>query len=186
LDLNIAAIERAIEGDARAIREVANGISGALSQLMRERLAEQPECSRLDIQEILHSAFHRALQRSDLPSRARKYFVTYAVEVVRGYIIQILNQRSKESFADEASLPVATTLPPLPASRLHLDHLEAALRTLDCIDGRCRQVFEMKYFIGLSIDEIAELLELSSQTVQRDWKKARTFMYESLSEREAS
>ena len=61
-----------------------------------------------------------------------------------------------------------------------MEALDAALQQLARIDGRAHQIVEMRYFAGLSIEEIAEVLDTSHATVKRDWQKARAFLYKAL------
>jgi RNA polymerase sigma factor (sigma-70 family) len=58
--------------------------------------------------------------------------------------------------------------------------LHEALEQLERIDNRAFRVVEMRYFAGLSIDEIADVLDLSPMTVKRSWKSARAFLFKEL------
>jgi RNA polymerase sigma factor (sigma-70 family) len=66
---------------------------------------------------------------------------------------------------------------PVDAEALH-----SALEHLERIDDRAFRVVEMRYFAGLSIEEIAEVLKLSPMTVKRSWKSARAFLLKELHE----
>jgi len=61
-----------------------------------------------------------------------------------------------------------------------LEALDLALDDLEKSDPRARQIVEMRYFGGLSIEEIAEVMEISPATVKRCWQKARAFLFDSL------
>ena len=59
--------------------------------------------------------------------------------------------------------------------------LDRALENLGAVDSRLRELVELKYFLGLTHGEIAELHECSAKTVQRDWRRARALLYSLLS-----
>ena len=59
--------------------------------------------------------------------------------------------------------------------------LDQALTRLEALDARKARVVELRYFAGLEMADIADLLEVSRATAQRDWEVARTFLYEALS-----
>lgn len=59
-------------------------------------------------------------------------------------------------------------------------HIHEALEALGAIDPRLVKVVEMRYFIGLDNAEIAEVLAVSTRTVERDWERARSFLFSAL------
>ncbi len=62
--------------------------------------------------------------------------------------------------------------------------LHEALSRLGLLDARLAQIVELRFFGGFSEDEVAEILEMSSRTVRRDWRKARALLYRDISEGE--
>jgi RNA polymerase sigma factor (sigma-70 family) len=62
----------------------------------------------------------------------------------------------------------------------NIEALDLALQELAHVDERSHQIVEMRYFGGLSIDEISETLQISAATVKRDCQKARAFLFEAL------
>jgi RNA polymerase sigma factor (sigma-70 family) len=61
-----------------------------------------------------------------------------------------------------------------------IESLHAALQVLESIDRRSHQVVELRYFGGLTEQEIAALLGISVPTVKRDWRKARAFLFDAI------
>lgn len=66
------------------------------------------------------------------------------------------------------------------APNLDLVALDRALQTLAAMDGRRGRVVELRFFGGLSVDETAQVLDVSPETVMRDWKVARAWLFEQL------
>ena len=58
--------------------------------------------------------------------------------------------------------------------------LDQALQRLEALDVRKARVVELRYFAGLTMDEVAEVLDISRATAQRDWEVARTFLFQAL------
>jgi DNA-directed RNA polymerase specialized sigma24 family protein len=61
-----------------------------------------------------------------------------------------------------------------------LEALDHALAQLRLVDPRLHDVVEMRYFGGLGIDEVAEVMSVSAITVKRDWQKARAFLFDAI------
>jgi RNA polymerase sigma factor (sigma-70 family) len=72
---------------------------------------------------------------------------------------------------------------PAPEAQPNFDLLvlDEALRRLSELDARQAQVVEMRFFGGLTLDEISTMFGVSERTVKREWQKARTFLYHALS-----
>jgi RNA polymerase sigma factor (sigma-70 family) len=64
--------------------------------------------------------------------------------------------------------------------------LDLALRSLAEIDERKRRIVELRFFAGLNLDETAEVMGISSPTVQREWRKARAWLLRALNKRASS
>ena len=62
--------------------------------------------------------------------------------------------------------------------------LDTALEHLEGLDERLARVVELRFFGGLSVEETAEVLDVSERTVKRDWRKARAFLYQVLNDNE--
>jgi RNA polymerase sigma factor (sigma-70 family) len=68
----------------------------------------------------------------------------------------------------------------LPSGEDEVLHIHEALEELGKIDPRLVKVVEMRYFIGLDNTEIAQALDVSTRTVERDWERARSFLFAAL------
>jgi DNA-directed RNA polymerase specialized sigma24 family protein len=71
----------------------------------------------------------------------------------------------------------------VPAGEDHILAVHEALAELAAVDERLVRVVEMRYFVGLDMEEIAAALGVAKRTVERDWEKARSFLYRSLQDR---
>ena len=88
--------------------------------------------------------------------------------------------RRKHSRKRDPQAPVSVNVEDMPApeARSNIDvlALDQALRSLSELDARQAQVVELRYFGGLTLDEIATMLGISERTVKREWQRARLFL----------
>jgi RNA polymerase sigma factor (TIGR02999 family) len=129
---------------------------------------------------LLHEAYIGMSARdSKFPDRGR--FMGYAARVMRGLIIDFAREHralKRGSAFHITQLPTELSEPAPEVSEL--EQLSEALDVLATRDPRLAEVVDLKYFCGYSIEEIAAQRGISERTVQRDWEKARTMLYQQL------
>jgi len=129
---------------------------------------------------LLHEAY---IGMSDLaavfPDRAR--FTAYAARVMRGFIIDLVRERRalKRGGAYQIT-QLPTGIAELTEHGVPLARLSDALDELASREPRLAEVVDLKYFCGFTLEEIAAQRGTSVRTVQRDWEKARTILFEGL------
>jgi RNA polymerase sigma factor (TIGR02999 family) len=89
-------------------------------------------------------------------------------------------RRSSKRGGEALRVPLDEVLLEVETGGIEVISLDIALRSLAEIDGRKSRVVELRYFGGLSLEETAEILEVSVETVKRDWKMARAWLYAQL------
>jgi RNA polymerase sigma factor (TIGR02999 family) len=129
---------------------------------------------------LLHEAYLGMSGRAtQFPDRDR--FMGYAARVMRGLIIDFVRERRALKRGSEfhiTSLPTEA-FEAVP-DEVQLVQLSEAIDALAMRDPRLAQVVDLKYFCGYSFEEIAALRGVSERTVQRDWEKARTVLYQQI------
>jgi RNA polymerase sigma factor (TIGR02999 family) len=129
---------------------------------------------------LLHEAY-LGMSRHEAQFPDRDRFMGYASRVMRGLIIDFVRERralKRGSQFHITSLPTEA-VEAIPDER-ELLQLSEAIDTLAARDPRLAQVVDLKYFCGYSFEEIAALHGVSQRTVQRDWEKARTVLYQQM------
>ena len=171
-------LERAHQGDAQASNELFASVYGELNRLARRKLARQAAFTDLNAAGLVHEAYLCLVRQPELPGGNRRMFYAYAAGVMRSVIIDYVRKRSaqKRGWGD-IRVTLTGNDPEAESPAPEVEALDAALQQLSRIDTRAHQIVEMRYFAGLSIEEIAEVLETSPATVKRDWQKARAFLY---------
>lgn len=152
-----------------------------LNKLARCRLARESTLTQLDAPGLVHEVYLRLLQRDALCGMNRNSFFSYASTVMRSVVVDYVRQRQAKKRGGVAS-PVTLHTEQIAQQPISPDveALDNAMQQLQHIDERCCQIVEMRYFGGLSLDEIAEVLQISPVTAWRSWEKARIFLYQAI------
>ncbi|HKY92251.1 MAG TPA: ECF-type sigma factor [Nevskiaceae bacterium] len=170
------------DGDEGAKDALFTSVYDELHRLARIRLSRESTLSDLDAPALVNEAFMRLVRQESLPVETRRAFFGYAASVMRSVIVDYVRERDAAKRGDGATRVTLVTHQAAPDFRQQPDvvELDEALTDLARIDERSHRVVELRFFAGLSMEEIAELLEVSPATVSRDWEKARAFLYRAL------
>lgn len=169
--------------DEAATEEQRDRLFESLYQELRqlaERQLRRNAGALLSPTTLLHETY-LGLSRRDaaFPDQAR--FMGYAARVMRGLIIDFVRQRRALKRGAEFHLTqLDTQIPDEQADASELARLSDALDQLADRDARLAEVVDLKYFCGFSFADIAALRGSCERTVQRDWEKARLFLYREL------
>lgn len=148
----------------------------AARQLRRERASEAPRTTAL-----VHELYLKLVDQTQVDWRGRAHFFTIAARAMRQILIDHARRRNaKKRGGDRQRVTLAEHVLADDSKREDLLALDDALDRLDAIDERQRTVVECRFFVGMTENEIAEVLDVSARTVQRDWVKARAWLYSEL------
>lgn len=176
-------LQRVAEGDKPALESLYSALYRELSRLARSHLARVGTIT-LDPPAVLHDAFIRIANTGEpgqFPNR--KVFFGYASAVMRTVVVDYVRERrAQKRGGGERDLTLNTGVAETVLAEDQLIGLHEALNQLARIDDRCHRVVEMRYFGGLTEEEVAEVLDVSLPTVKRDWRKARAFLFDYLQE----
>jgi RNA polymerase sigma factor (TIGR02999 family) len=171
-------IEQAREGDRAAFDRIFELLYPELRKVAHRRLMRSAKDGLVETTALVNECYMKFIQRDRLTPGDRAHFLAYAATVMRSIIVDAARAAGTDRRGGDAEqVPLDTDLidtVPNPAGEI-LD-VHAALENLASIDPRLARVVEMRYFAGMSDDEIAEALTLSSRTVRRDWEKARLLL----------
>jgi RNA polymerase sigma factor (TIGR02999 family) len=173
-------------GDREALDALVPLVYDQLRRIAQNHLRNERPGHTLQSTALVHEAYVRLI-RQDLPEwQNRAHFFAVAAQLMR----QILVDHARAHRADKRGGS---------ACRLNLDEaqqdpqpidvdviaLDDALKTLSEMDPQQGKVVELKFFGGLSIEDTAEVLGISSSTVKRDWITARAWLHRELDRTEA-
>jgi RNA polymerase sigma-70 factor (ECF subfamily) len=172
-------LSRATYGDPKAVAELLPLVYDELRRLAASYLRRERPGQTLQATALVHEAYVRLIGEKAQNFQNRKHFLAIAALSMR----QILVQRARaRKAAKRGGDPERITLDDyLIASRdantaIDLVALDAALEKLAALDPRQAKVVELRYFGGLSVEEAAEVLDISPATLKRDWTLARAWL----------
>ncbi len=131
---------------------------------------------------LVNDLFVRLLGAQRLDISDRKHFFTTAAKLMRQVLVDRARAKSRDKRGGDWQRVDMLELAALPIDvNTDLPALDEALRTLAALDPRVAEVVELRYFAGLEVSEVAQLLGLEERTVYRDWAMARSWLRQRLS-----
>jgi RNA polymerase sigma factor (TIGR02999 family) len=178
----ITELLRAVEGGDKAARDRLFAVVYAeLRGLARGQLRRIPARDTLSTTALVNETYLKLAGERPWSARDRSHFFALAARAMRQILVDHARRRARQKRGGGAA-PVALdeALVPSPDRAEELLALDAALERLEAMDAELAQIVEWRFFAGLSIEEVAQLLDVSDRTVKRHWRAARAFLFQEL------
>ena len=149
--------------------------------MARRQLRRAVRGVTLDTTGLIHEAYLKLVDGSRTNVRDRGHFLALSARVMRQVVVDHVRRRTaakREGRNQDASLDGIAA--PLNMSAEDLLALDEVLGRLKTLDPRAAQLVDLRFFGGVSIEEAAEILEVSITTAKRDWERTRAFLYKEL------
>lgn len=166
------------ESDSDALEELFTALHWELKSLARCQLHGHGVVT-LSPTALVNEAWIKLDAASNLNLQDRRHFFACAATAMRQIAIDAARAATAKKRGQEFRF-VTLTDSGVEQSSEELLALEDAMQDLDAIDAELRHLVELRYFAGLSMDEIAELTHRSVRSLQRDWARARAFLHAQL------
>ena len=164
-------------GDQDAMERLAPLISQELRTLARRHMRAERDGHTLQATALVNEAWIRLAGTTDMDWRNRAHFFAVSTQTMRRILVDAARARRSGKRGAGAPGVNLDALPELGSSKdRELVVLDDALTLLAQIDPRKARVVELRFFGGLSVEETAEVLKISGQSVMRDWKLARSWL----------
>jgi RNA polymerase sigma factor (TIGR02999 family) len=149
-----------------------------LRRLAAEYLRSERAGHTLQPTALLHEAFLRVLKRPDHSWRGETHVIAFAARAMRRILISygVARTRDKRGGTSVVRLPLDEALDFCTEHDLNIRAVDEALEELELVDPRQAQIVELRFFAGLTVDEIASTLKISRATVKRDWATAKLWL----------
>jgi RNA polymerase sigma-70 factor (ECF subfamily) len=168
-------------GDVAALDDVIRAVYQELRQMADRYLRKERSEHTLQPTALVHEAYLRLIDQTHVSWQNRAHFFGVAAQMMRRILIDHAKTKRREKRGGAATtLPLDEALDLSPARASELVALDDALKSLADIDERKSRVVELRFFGGLSVEETAEVLTVSPQTVLRDWKLAKAWLYQEI------
>jgi RNA polymerase sigma factor (TIGR02999 family) len=155
-----------------------------LRRLAAEYLRSERADHTLQPTALLHEAFLRVLKQPDHAWRDEAHVIAFAARAMRRILISygVARTRDKRGGPSAVRLPLDEALDFCVERDLDIGAIDEALEELEREDPRQAQIVELRFFAGLTVEEIASTLRMSRATVKRDWATAKLWLRRRLSD----
>ena len=168
-------------GDREALDRLLPLVYAELRGLAKRQLRRERRDHTLHPTALVHEAYLRLLEHPPAVAGSRSHFLALAARVMRQVLVDHARRRGTAKRGGDWVRTGLTGDEPMGTPRMtEVLALDAALDELDRRSPRLREVVECRFFAGMSEEEIAEALGVSTRTVERDWVKARAWLYQQL------
>ncbi len=168
-------------GSELALEQLFPLVYDELRRMARSYMRRQPSGHTFQTTELIHEAYIKLAKNEEKNWQNRAHFFGVAAQAMRHILVDYA--RSKHSKKRGGWQERVTLSENAMISEQHSEQiveLDNVLKQLATMDERKSRVVELKFFGGLSIEEIAEVLRISPETVKRDWRFARTWLLREL------
>jgi RNA polymerase sigma factor (TIGR02999 family) len=165
-------------GDQAALEELMPLVYGELRRLAGAHLRRERSAHTLQSTALVHEAFLRLVNQTNVHWRNRAHFYGIAAQMIRRILVDHARaQHAGKRGAGAVRLELDDAMAVSEQRELDLLGLDAALMRLTEMDERQGRIVELRFFAGLSVEETAEVMQLSTATVKREWSSARAWLY---------
>jgi RNA polymerase sigma factor (TIGR02999 family) len=171
------------DGDDRVLDRIYPLVLEQLKRIARNHLRKERVGHTLNTTALVHESYLSLVGTDPGPCRSRSHFFAIASRAMRHLLIDHARRRSAEKRG--GGIEPVTLEPRMAISEsepLEMVALADAMDRLGQLDPRLERVVECKVFGGMTAEEIGEALEVSTRTVERDWARARAYLYRDLAQ----
>jgi RNA polymerase sigma factor (TIGR02999 family) len=166
-------------GDEDALGKLLPLVYDELRRLASRYLRQERPDHILQSTALVHEAYMRLTDKKDVPWRNRTHFYAIAARMMRQVLVDSSRRRDAAKRRG-MRISLSETLPAEAADPIDLISLNDALTALAALNVRQARVVELRYFGGLSFEEVAEVLGMAISTVKLDWSLAKAWLYQHL------
>jgi RNA polymerase sigma factor (TIGR02999 family) len=173
------------QGDAVALERLIPLVYGELRRMARAHLRREQAGQSLQATALVHEVYLRLVKVDRMTMENRAHFMAMAARLMRQILVDHARRRSARKRGGEATLVSLNGAPPgadrIAPPQVDILALNEALDELAAFDPQQCRLVEMKFFAGLTIEEAAQALGISTATVEREWVMAKAWLYQHLS-----
>lgn len=169
------------EGDADALEELTPVIYSELHRIAKNYMFRERAGHTLQTTALVNEAYMRLIEWKTAKWENRAHFFGVSAQLMRRILVDFARKRPKIEGKPAQKVSIDEAFTVTTEKDADLLALDEALNELAKFDERKSRIVEMKFFGGLSVDEIAEVLKIAPITVMREWQKAKTWLYRELS-----
>lgn len=171
------------EGDADALGHASTLLYPELRRQARLYMRRESPGNVLQTTALVHEAFLRLVDSDAVDWNDRTHFLAAAARVMRHVLVDLARRQGRQKRGARAlHVPLEASAHVADPRSVDMTALDQALDALAVLDPRKARVVELRFFGGLTVEETARVLQVSVETIQRDWRLARSWLLKTLTE----
>jgi RNA polymerase sigma-70 factor (ECF subfamily) len=169
-------------GDEVALEQLMPLVYHELHRLARRHMAAEQSGHPLQTTALVHEVYLRLVDANTIDWQNRVHFYAICARIMRRILIDFARSRNYQKRGGEfAHIPLEEAAAVSAAQGSELLAVDEALKQLAALDARKSDVVELRFFGGMTVEEIATALQVSPETVMRDWRLAKAWLTRELS-----
>ncbi len=172
-------LQRWSAGDTRAFDDLMGQVYDELHDIAAQCFRRERSDHTLQATALLHEAVLRLIDIQGLPWKDRAHFYAVAARMMRRILVDHARQRRRLKRGAAGRRVTLSEAEPLAVhgKSPDIEALDVAIKRLETRDPQKAKIVELRFFAGLSGEEIARCLNISTPTVTREWRRARTWLF---------
>ena len=167
-------------GDQAALEELMPLVYEELRRLAGRYMRRENQGHTLQTSALVNEAYLRLIDQKKVHWQNRAHFFGVAAQLMRRILVDHARSRARAKRGGGAQMVSLAEQAATPKEIADVIALDNALKDLAKIDPRKSKIVEMKFFGGLTNEEVAEVLKVTSRTVEREWRKAKAWLYKAV------
>lgn len=168
-------------GDQEAAERLLPLVYEELRRIAARQLRQERGAHTLQATAIVHEAYLRLIGQEGLQWPSRAHFFAFAAHLIRRILVDYARSRNRAKRGGQYDQVTLAEVADLALEKSpDLVALDEALSSLEKVDPRKATVVELRFFAGLTLEEIAVQLGISQETVGREWRRAKAWLYTAL------
>lgn len=168
-------------GDEAALNDLVPLVYDDIRGIARRHLRRQSTGHMVQSGTLAHEAYVKLIQARGIRCHNRAHFFALCSQMIRRILVDHARKQRSAKRGGPLQVPLDEALLGSKARGIEVEALDDALTALSKIDARKGRVVELRFFGGLSVEETAEVLEISAETLTRDWRMAKTWLFREIS-----
>ena len=172
------------DGNNLAIEKILTLVYDELRKISSKYLSDEYRKNTFQTTELVHEAYIKLIGNQQINWQSRSHFYGIAARTMRQILVDSARKRkSHKRGGGKTNLSLEDAQLVASESDDQILALDEALKKLEEIEERSSKIVELRYFSGLSIEETAEMLNISPATVKRDWQFAKAWLYREMQQK---
>ena len=168
------------EGDAAALEKLTPVVYAELHRIAKRYMVREREGHTLQTTALVNEAYVRLIDWKNAKWENRAHFFGVSAQLMRRILVDFARKRPSKKVAPVRQVSLEEAFIVSDEKDADIVALDEALSELAKFDERKARIVELKFFGGLTTEEIAQHLDVSTATVERDWKFARAWLHRAL------